>query len=62
MCGNGSSAAFTKGALRPLGLFPKTLLSSEYPIRTTIDAVVILVLTETYCSLMTPWIVLLFLA
>ena len=35
---------------------------STYPIRTTIGAVVVLVLAQTYCSFMTPWIVLLFLA
>ena len=33
---------------------------SKYPIRTTIGAVVVLVFAQTYCSFMTPWIVLLF--
>ena len=51
-----------QGESRPLGLFPKTFPMSTYPIRTTIGAVVVLVLAQTYCSFMTPWIVLLFLA
>ena len=32
------------------------------PVRTAIGAALVLVLTQTYCSFMTPWIVLLFLA
>ena len=31
-------------------------------VRTVIGAVVVLVLVQTYCSFMTPWIALLFLA
>jgi len=34
----------------------------KYPVRTAIGAVVVLALAQTYCSFMTPWIVLLFLA
>ena len=55
-----ANAAATTGESRPLGLFPKTFPMSKYPIRTTIGAVVVLVLAQTYCSFMTPWIVLLF--
>ena len=33
---------------------------SRVPVRTVIGAVVVLVLAQTYCSFMTPWIVLLF--
>ena len=33
---------------------------SGVPVRTAIGAVVVLVLAQTYCSFMTPWIVLLF--
>ena len=54
-----AKAAATTGESRPLGLFPKTFPMSKYPIRTTIGAVVVLVLAQTYCSFMTPWIVLL---
>ena len=32
-----------------------------FPIRTVIGAIVVLVLVQTYCSFMTPWIALLFL-
>ena len=32
----------------------------KYPVRTVIGAVVVLVLAQTYCSFLTPWIVLLF--
>ena len=35
-------------------------LMPRYPVRTAIGAVVVLVLAQTYCSFMTPWIVLLF--
>ena len=56
-----ANAAATTGESRPLGLFPKKIPMSNYPIRTTIGAVVVLVLAQTYCSFMTPWIVLLFL-
>ena len=55
-----ANAAATTGESRTLGLFPKKLPMSKYPIRTTIGAVVVLVLVQTYCSFMTPWIVLLF--
>ncbi|MEC7737820.1 MAG: hypothetical protein VYE46_02955, partial [Cyanobacteriota bacterium] len=34
---------------------------TKYPVRTAIGAVVVLVLAQTYCSFMTPWIALLFL-
>ena len=34
----------------------------SFPIRTVIGAIVVLVLVQTYCSFMTPWIALLFLA
>jgi len=34
---------------------------TKYPVRTAIGAVVVLVLVQTYCSFMTPWIALLFL-
>ena len=57
-----ANAAATTGESRPLGLFPKTFSMSTYPIRTTIGAVVVLVFAQTYCSFMTPWIVLLFAA
>jgi hypothetical protein len=33
----------------------------KYPLRTAIGAFVVLVLAQTYCSFMTPWIALLFL-
>ena len=33
---------------------------TRYPVRTAIGAVVVLVLAQTYCSFMAPWIVLLF--
>ena len=33
---------------------------TRYSVRTAIGAVVVLVLAQTYCSFMTPWIVLLF--
>ena len=32
----------------------------KYPVRTVSGAVVVLVLAQTYCSFLTPWIVLLF--
>ena len=32
-----------------------------FPIRTVIGAIAVLVLVQTYCSFMTPWIALLFL-
>ena len=57
-----ANAAATTGESRPLGLFPKNIPMSKYPIRTTIGAVVVLVFAQTYCSFMTPWLVLLFLA
>ena len=57
-----ANAAAMTGESRPLGLFPKTFSMSKYPIRTTIGAVVVLVFAQTYCSFMTPWIVLLFAA
>ena len=35
---------------------------APFPVRTAMGAVVVLVLVQTYCSFMTPWIALLFLA
>ena len=61
MVGLVANAAATTGESRPLGLFPKNIPMSKNPIRTTIGAVVVLVLAQTYCSFMTPWFALLFL-
>ena len=59
------ASSLTTGESRAARTLPHTNSGEEetlvkYPVRTTIGAVVVLVLTQTYCSFMTPWIVLLF--
>ena len=59
------ASSLATGESRAVRTLPHTIVGEEkillkYPVRTVIGAVVVLVLAQTYCSFLTPWIVLLF--
>ena len=59
------ASSLATGESRAVRTLPQTIVGEEkillkYPVRTVIGAVVVLVLAQTYCSFLTPWIVLLF--
>ena len=60
------ASSLTTGESRAARTLPRTLQGkveamTKYALRKAIGAVVVLVLAQTYCSFMTPWIALLFL-